>query len=685
MRVAIAATLRRVTDALGDPRLSSDERSSALLRGEGSSVAPGHPVLGTPIGTQAYECSVVQASIARSLLLLDRLRFLLTSRQGTTVWAPDEFDLLVRFCVWSRPRHYMRTLPPGPVTTLLGAFQRTVVAAHLESIPASHLTAAVDIDPWLLAQLPGRFGGHGIMPCGAAAGVASHHDAGWYGGWLAVWHYIRAWVPHLAGRQLSHLGSHGGFAYQLSVSASWDRLAHAHTSVRAHHDSSSLLPADSQFPELHSRFTEGRLSPATVPLGGIHAVGLDDDSDEPSVLFDLDCADATCHPHAHRAASAVVASYAFLALYDASLARGRARLLDGSIARGPFSLWRRIPVPSSSDARESFFAFSDASDFPVALAIDLLVLPPIASSDRSPAGTGITFCSRCAPSVPDPSIGHGTSHGSRHFVTCCHGIRLSGTCHDPAVLTLGAIFSAALGSLRVYVDGGPGRDAALRAFMQSAGVRLPHSPDLVLVDFDGPRTFTLIEVKTFDVAGTTRLATSHTDRDRGAAHAHVVRDSRRDDYRLSQRPLPAGMRLVVVAISSFGAIGTSGQALLRELGRRTSGQIPLSISDEASWSVPQLAPFARMAVTFAVRRGIAHSVARAWDRVAALPPALPPPQPLVQSLAPPPILPLPLGAPVGIAALPLPPGFFAPVALAGGVPLGLIAAGMQGGPLGDAG
>jgi hypothetical protein len=123
------------------------------------------------------------------------------------------------------------------------------------------------------------------------------------------------------------------------------------------------------------------------------------------------------------------------------------------------------------------------------------------------------------------------------------------------------------------------------------------------------------------------------------------------------------MRLVVIAISSFGAIGTSGQALLRELGRRTGGQIPLSIADESSWSVPQLAPFARMAVTFAVRRGIAHSVARSWDRAAVLP-AAPPPQPPPPAPAAPIALPLPVGAPVGpFAVLPLPAGYVAPMAL----------------------
>ena len=63
----------------------------------------------------------------------------------------------------------MRTLPPGPVTDLLSAFQSTVVAAHLETVPSSDLDAARLIDPRALCQLPGRFGGHGMLPYGPAA------------------------------------------------------------------------------------------------------------------------------------------------------------------------------------------------------------------------------------------------------------------------------------------------------------------------------------------------------------------------------------------------------------------------------------------------------------------------------------------------------------------------------------
>jgi len=271
---------------------------------------------------------------------------------------------------------------------------------------------------------------------------------------------------------------------------------------------------------------------------------------------------------------------------------------------------------------------------------------------------------------------------SRHFVTCGHGIRLSGTCHDPAVFVLGRLFSAVLGATHVITDGGPGHDAAMRAFMQTAGADLAHTPDLVLHGFDGPRTHTLVEVKTFDPAGHSRIHSSHTDRERGLAHVHAVRDSRRDDYRLGQgvghRQLPRGMRLVVITVSTFGAIGTSGRALLSELGRRSAQRVPSSFHPEVSWAAPQLAPFARMAVTFAVRQGLAHSVMQSWDRAASVPSA--PPRPVAADLprpasAAPFGLPLPIGAPgpvgpVRFAGLPLPGGFAAPLAL--------VAAGMFG-------
>ena len=48
--------------------------------------------------------------------------------------------------------------------------------------------------------------------------------------------------------------------------------------------------------------------------------------------------------------------------------------------------------------------------------------------------------------------------------------------------------------------------ACMAAFMQAEGAGLPHIPDLVLEVFDGPHTFTLLEVKTFDPCGATHIA-----------------------------------------------------------------------------------------------------------------------------------------------------------------------------------
>ena len=74
---------------------------------------------------------------------------------------------------------------------------------------------------------------------------------------------------------------------------------------------------------------------------------------------------------------------------------------------------------------------------------------------------------------------------------------------------LGRMCSAVLGREHVYVDGGPGwgHDQGMQAFMQAQGAALPHIPDLVLQGFDGPGTFTLVEVKTFDPAGDSHLVT----------------------------------------------------------------------------------------------------------------------------------------------------------------------------------
>ena len=79
------------------------------------------------------------------------------------------------------------------------------------------------------------------------------------------------WSPACPG-----VGPVAGFPYQRSLAVAWDRIAHAHTAVRAR--GLTLLPTSARFPALSSPLTAGRTSPATVPLGQ-PAAPLDLDAD----------------------------------------------------------------------------------------------------------------------------------------------------------------------------------------------------------------------------------------------------------------------------------------------------------------------------------------------------------------------------------------------------------------------
>ena len=125
-----------------------------------------------------------------------------------------------------------------------------------------------------------------------------------------------------------------------------------------------------------------------------------------------------------------------------------------------------------------------------------------------------------------------------------------------------------------------------------------------------PATFVIVELRTLDACGPTRISRQHTDRDRLAAHIHEEQEARRRDY----GPLPPGVRLVVVVVSIYGAISAGGHRLLQDLSRHTGGVPPLALLDQASWSACRFAPMARMAITFAVRRGLAAAVRAGWER-----------------------------------------------------------------------
>ena len=225
---------------------------------------------------------------------------------------------------------------------------------------------------------------------------------------------------------------------------------------------------------------------------------------------------ATHRRHAQRAASAVVASLEFLSLHRSSTPQGRARLMDGSVLRGPFSFWRRVPVAfSPSPGQPPIMAFGHADDFASQLALDLMLLPPVPVPSGSPPATAAsTVCHRCAPSVADPSI---AALGVRHFTHCPHGLIFQRTCHNPVVEALAAIFTAALGSAAILVDRWGG-DRAMVAFMQGPGAALTHTPDIVALGLEAPGVYTCIEVKTFDPSGPTHLATHHTATTRLVGH-----------------------------------------------------------------------------------------------------------------------------------------------------------------------
>ena len=126
---------------------------------------------------------------------------------------------------------------------------------------------------------------------------------------------------------------------------------------------------------------------------------------------------------------------------------------------------------------------------------------------------------------------------------------------------------------------------------------LRHRPDLILTDLDGPGTFTLVDVKTLDAAGASRITSEHTDRDRLAAHAACARH-----WMTEYGRMPHGCRLVIFVVSAGGAIGSAAQSLIRALSVRAGGIPPASLLDQASWSTPRFAPMMRMAIGMAARR-----------------------------------------------------------------------------------
>ena len=196
-RARVAALLRSSINLIGDPNLMSfNEKADALLRGDGSTIAAGHPVLGSPVGTDAYVESFVLSSAKKALNLIPILDRLLLAKDPASpgLFAPDERDLLICICISPRLRHLLRTIRPGLGDATFRSFDEGIRDARflpIHTIQAPHFTPVHD--PHRLATLAGRFGGHGTqlqVNINPDDHSASHHDVAYYGSMAAVWHYI---------------------------------------------------------------------------------------------------------------------------------------------------------------------------------------------------------------------------------------------------------------------------------------------------------------------------------------------------------------------------------------------------------------------------------------------------------------------------------------------------------------
>ena len=527
---------------------------------------------------------------------------------------------LLAYCIHSRIRHFTRLVQPGIVDDLFDSFHSSLIDEHFAGVALPACFQPIHLDHRELASLSSEFGGHGLVRFGpsasamqaavAAAGAfaadddtstlaarASHSDAGWFGSWAAVWSYARSWFAPLRGQSLATRVASGQQPFRRSVQAASDRIFAARAAVSLH-PHLGQLPPHFRLPSVYSHLTDGRLSPATVPLGGGGGGPPGPIGDQPpppsaTLLYSLDDLDSVSHVHAHRASSATVSALEFLRLYSSASPAGRARLLDGSAGAGPTSWRHRVPVPDSP------FIFHHPDDHASALAWDSLVRPPQGGSDA--------VCRTCTASGRPADI----ALDGRHLVTCPHGLRLHTLCHNPTRDTLVSILDHAFGSDRVIAER-PGSMKAITDWMSTTGTLLRKRPDIVLVGLDGPRSYVLIDIKTIDVAGPTWIATAHTDTSRLAAH-RVKEEAGLGEYFVdgdasAAAPAFTSFRLVTFVVSTFGSLGAQAQSLITSISGKVGRSVPASLLDQTSWATPSFAPFVRMAMTMAVRRQMALGV-----------------------------------------------------------------------------
>jgi len=142
------------------------------------------------------------------------------------------------------------------------------------------------------------------------------------------------------------------------------------------------------------------------------------------------------------------------------------------------------------------------------------------------------------------------------------------------------------------------------SFRQREGAFLLKTPDLILPGFDGPRTFTLVDIKVIDPAAASYV--NMTSRSPLHRHRALEVAGPRDYFGPSRRPPPgARMRVITFVISTFGSLGAQAQALVKDIAKRTNHFVPPSLPHESSWATSSITSFLRSALTFQVRKRVA--------------------------------------------------------------------------------
>ena len=195
-----------------------------------------------------------------SCLLMDRET---TGADETGIFAPDEHDTILRFCVGAKVKHLLRTIPPGTAADAFHRFHNDLLDSHLNVSPPSvdqHHTAQTfqltspHLDARGVAALPLGLGGHGFTPLShpplppsasnssstnpnSADFTATHHHGAFYASWSASWSLIRAWVPLLRDENLPSLSdpiNPNSPPYKTQIRDAWLRINASSARLKLH-------------------------------------------------------------------------------------------------------------------------------------------------------------------------------------------------------------------------------------------------------------------------------------------------------------------------------------------------------------------------------------------------------------------------------------------------------------------